>query len=66
MQSTEEFMKVKYSGPALSGKGMCFRRSVKTFGGMTIPFGHTRLMMTSPWYAVDPEFYVTQEGKCKC
>lgn len=47
IQSTEEIMKGKDSGPTLNVKGMCFRGSPKTFGGLTIFFGHTRFMITS-------------------
>lgn len=33
---------------------------------MTTMFGHTRSMVASTWYAVNPEFYMTQEGKHIC
>lgn len=50
IQSTEELMKGKDSGPTLSVKGMCSRGSPETFRGLTILFGHTRFMMTSTEY----------------
>ena len=50
IQSTEELLKGKDSGPTLSVKGVCSRGSPKTFRGLIILFGHTRFMMTSTVY----------------
>lgn len=50
-----KFMKVKYSSPPLSG------RSPKTTGVLSTILSHTGLMMPSTRYAVDSEFYVSQQ-----
>lgn len=49
IQSTEELLKGKDSGPTLSVKGVCSRGSPKTFRGLTILFGHTRFMFTTEY-----------------